>query len=67
MRYKFKGFPSVPRLRVVKGSFTLLVGVLCLRAERAYALRCGNRVVVLRASTAEVVAKCGEPVARAQR
>jgi hypothetical protein len=42
------------------------VGVLCLRAERAYALRCGNRLVVLGAFTAEVVAKCGEPVARAQ-
>ena len=43
------------------------MGVLCLRAERAYALRCGNRLVVLGASTAEVVAKCDEPVARAQR
>ena len=51
---------------LIKGIFALILGVLCLSAERAYALRCGNRVVGMGASTAEVFAKCGEPVARDQ-
>jgi len=51
---------------LIKGIFALILGVLCVSAERAYALRCGNRVVGMGASTAEVFAKCGEPVARDQ-
>jgi len=51
---------------LLKGIVVLMVAVLCLSAELAYALRCGNRLVVMGASTAEVVAKCGEPVARDQ-
>ena len=46
---------------LLKGLFALMVVVLCLSAERAYALRCGNRVVVMGTSTAEVFAKCGGP------
>lgn len=51
------------RLRAICG---LMMAVLCLRAELAYALRCGNRLVGVGASTAEVLDKCGVPVARDQ-
>jgi hypothetical protein len=43
-----------------------MVAVLCLNAELAYALRCGNRLVRVGAFTAEVLDKCGAPVARDQ-
>jgi hypothetical protein len=48
------------------GIFGLVVGLLCLSAEPVYALGCGNRLVLVGASTAEVLNKCGEPVARDQ-
>jgi hypothetical protein len=54
------------RRPLLKGIFALLLTVLCLSAELAHALRCGNRLVGMGASTAEVFDKCGEPVARDQ-
>ena len=42
----------------------VVVALLCLRAELAEALHCGNRLVMVGDSRAEVLAKCGEPVTR---
>ena len=58
---------SGPQKRILlKGILGLVVGLLCLNADLAHALRCGNRLVLLGASTAEVLDKCGEPVSRDQ-
>ena len=54
------------RRPLLTGILGLIVGLLCLRAEPAHALRCGNRLVLVGASTAEVLDKCGEPATRDQ-
>ena len=46
------------------GMIVMVVALLCLRAELAEALHCGKRLVLVGASRAEVLAKCGEPVTR---
>jgi hypothetical protein len=55
------------RSLLLKGIFGLVVGLLCLSAEQAYALRCANRLVLRGASTMEVLDKCGELLVRNQR
>jgi hypothetical protein len=47
-----------------KGMVVVVLGLLCLWAEVAEALYCGKRLVLVGASKAEVLDKCGEPVAR---
>src|SRR5262245_4954486 len=54
------------RRPLLPGIVVLVVGLLCLHTELAYALRCGNRLILVGASTAEVLDKCGEPVSRDQ-
>ena len=51
---------------LLKGIFGLMVGLLGLSTDPAYALRCGNRLVLVGASTVEVLEKCGEPAGRDQ-
>jgi Protein of unknown function (DUF2845) len=45
----------------------MLVGVLCLSAAPAHALRCGKRLVRVGDSTAKVLRICGEPESRDAR
>jgi len=47
-----------------KGMVVVVLGLLCLWAEVAEALYCGKRLVLVGASKAEVLDKCGEPEAR---
>src|SRR5262245_28918543 len=56
-----------PQRRILRqGILVLVVGLLCLRSDLAYALRCGNRLILVGASPAEVWDKCGEPEAQDQ-
>jgi Protein of unknown function (DUF2845) len=49
------------------GLIGLVVGILCLSADPAYALRCGKRLVRVGDSTAKVLHICGEPESRDYR
>jgi Protein of unknown function (DUF2845) len=52
---------------LLKGLVGLVVGVLCLSADPAYALRCGKRLVRVGDSMVKVLRTCGEPVSRDYR
>jgi hypothetical protein len=47
-----------------KGMVVVILGLLCLRVDLAEALYCGKRLVLVGASRAEVLDKCGEPEVR---